>query len=245
MMEDVEWTKGEIIKKQIVLTWSGGIDSTALIAQLLKKGYEVFAFRFNINIYGSSFEEREKRAIKELLPKLQKIGKIHFKELEGDFLFNFSPDGKEIPRRNRFIIDSMLETQNKPRKIYNIGLGEYIGADTWVVQDHVGGADADHRALSAYIYNEYGLSFRFWSLADFGESRFKHNRVKLGTDILGEDMFLTTNCLEDGTIHCGECYKCIERNIAFIKILGNDSTEYISNPKENKRYDLYLRQMNG
>jgi 7-cyano-7-deazaguanine synthase in queuosine biosynthesis len=233
--------KKDIEKKQIVCTWSGGIDSTALIANLLNNGYEVFAYR--LKIYQDKFEKRELNAIEKLLPIFKKLGKIHFKILDGSFLWNFSPDKIEIPRRNKLIIDNMVETICKPNKIYNLGLGEYIGADTWVVKDHVSGADADARSLTAYIYNEYGLAIRLFTLADFGESRFKDDRIRLGTNIIKEDMFLTTNCLNNNLKHCGNCYKCIERHVGFLNILGNDKTKYLNNPEQNEKYNKYKEQM--
>jgi len=230
-------------KKKIVCTWSGGIDSTALIGHLLFNGYQVLAV--TLNFYEDIFVDRERKARELLLPHLKSIGPITILEKEGNFLWNFSPDGKEIPRRNRLIIDHIIETVCRPKEIYYIGVGEYIGADTWVVKDHVAGADADARALISYVYCEYGLDFRIITLADFGESRFKVDRIKLGYDIIGDSMFLTTNCLNNSEIHCGECYKCVERNIAFELLLDHDETVYMADPKLNSMHSVYANQMKG
>lgn len=229
------------MNKKIVCTWSGGIDSTALIANLLKNNYEVTAV--TLSFYGDLFVSREKRARDLLLPILNKLGKVKTIERDGSFLWNFSPDNKEIPRRNKLIMDHLLETTCTPSKIYSLGMGEYVGADSWVVTDHVSMADADTRSLSAYLYNEYGLRFRLITLADFGESRFKKDRIKLGFDVIFDKMFLTTNCLENYETHCGECYKCIERNVGFKIIAGADETTYLKPPEQHPLYQKYFNQM--
>jgi hypothetical protein len=223
----------------ITCAWSGGIDSTALIAQLLKAGHVVKAFA--LDVYGGAFAMREFAARVTLLPKLKELGDItYYPAQRADWIWAFSPDGVEIPRRNRHIIDHLVTSW----RATNIGLGEYIGADTWVVQDHVGAADADSRALAAYIYHEYGLSVRLWTLSDFGEARYKHNRLKLGVDA-GIDMTLTTNCLTDNSIHCGACYKCIERSVAFAKLGLEDSTRYATDPRKHPAWSIYDQQMSG
>jgi hypothetical protein len=228
-------------KKEVVCTWSGGVDSTALIALLLRDGYKVNAL--TLNFYERDFVSREARSRKNLLEDLSKLGDISVIEKDGSFLWSFSPDGVEIPRRNRLIIDHLIETECKPRGLYYLGVGEYIGADTWVVRDHVGSADADARALTSYIYQEYGLDFRLLTLADFGESRYKSDRVALGASVIGDLMFKTTNCLNNVPEHCGECYKCVERHVSFTKVFGRDETVYLSPPRNSERYRLYLEQM--
>jgi hypothetical protein len=231
------------MKKEIVCTWSGGIDSTALVALLLKEGFVVNAI--TLRLYQERFSQREYLARQDLMPILKKIGgdKFKIKEKEGSFLWAFSPDGEEIPWRNKRIIDHLIETENKPNKIYYIGMGEYIGADSWVTKDHVSMGDADARSLASYIYQEYGLDYRLMTLADFGESRFKNHRVKLGAKVIGEEMFKTTNCLKNSLRHCGECYKCIERHVAMNMIFHKDITEYNVDPKNSPLYNPYMRQM--
>jgi hypothetical protein len=229
------------MKKEIVMTWSGGIDSTALLALLLRDGWDVHAL--TLNFYDHVFLSRETRARAQLFPVLFKIKEFTQVETRGDFLWQFSPDGIEIPRRNRLIIDHLIESYCRPKGIYYLGLGEYIGADSWVVKDHVGGADADARALTSYIYQEYGLDFRLMTLADFGESRFKSDRIALGKSVIGDMMFKTTNCLNNVSIHCGECYKCVERHVGFEKVFGYDPTLYTKHPKQDDRYGSYRVQM--
>lgn len=242
-------------KAPIVATWSGGIDSTAVIAQLLARGEDVHAV--TVLFGGDRYMEREARARGWLIPYLESIqgegngrGHIRFATLDGTFLRAFSTADGEIPTRNKRIIDALLARHVGCREI---AMGEYVGCDTWVVRDHVGAADCDARSLTSYVYFEYGLDYRLWTLADFGESRYKSDRLKLGIDILGSVvMSHTTNCLHDLITHCGRCYKCVERAVAFAILEEEDLTVYTEDPLDDnapsKTLTLaaaYRRQMTG
>ena len=237
-------------QREVVASWSGGIDSTGVVAWLLKSGYRVRMV--TLQIYGGDFGAREAGARTRLLPLLETVARIHggqivsHKTLEADWLWAFSPNGREIPRRNKHILDHLVTKHCIPHGITNVAMGEYIGADTWVVKDHVGAADADHRSLTAYLYYEYGINYRFMSLADFGESRYKSDRLQLLIDALGEGAAcLTSNCLYEATAHCGRCYKCIERAAAFDTLHVIDRTSYITNPMLEEAYQIYVQQMKG
>lgn len=237
--------------KTIWVTWSGGVDSTGVIANLLKGGWTVYpvCLKFGPDQYRS----REAEARYKLALFFFDRYPHTFKEVmfaDGAFLDKFSPDGVEIPRRNKYIIDYMMANYVIPNDGYYIGMGEYIGADTWAVKDHVGAHDCDARYFSAYLLAEYGLSYRFISLADFGESRYKSDRVRLLVDAMGvEGALHTTNCMRDVIQHCGQCYKCIERACAFDEVLIPkgfvDTTIYTCNPREETSYPAYQMQMHG
>lgn len=227
---------------EVVVSWSGGIDSTALVAQLLRQGHRVHTVA--LGIYGGAFGARELAARNELLGAMRSLGNwASHEERAAPWVWAFSPDGVEIPRRNRLIIDHLIEHDARAQGMH-IGLGEYIGCESWVVRDHVGAADADARALAAYIYDQYGLGVRLWTLADFGESRYKDDRLRLGIEA-GVDMCATTNCLTDGPVHCGACYKCIERSVAFWRISYLDTTVYAVDPRAHPAWDAYWSQMSG
>ncbi len=237
-------------RPQVVASWSGGIDSTGVVAWLLYSGYDVHIV--TLNIYGGAFGKRERNARHALLPALASVAArgegriVTRRQQDAKWLWAFSPDEKEIPRRNKHILDHLVTAHCIPRGITNVAMGEYIGADTWVVQDHVAAADADHRSLAAYLYYEYGIRYRFMSLANFGESRFKSDRLRLLIKAIGtEAATLTSNCLYEGVEHCGRCYKCIERAAAFCVLGITDKTVYYDDPQEPEAYGVYIRQMQG
>lgn len=235
--------------KQVVASWSGGIDSTGVVANLLRRGYDVHAV--TLNIYGGEFGKREKRAREQLWSVLADAGnigggKFETTETPASWIWAFSPDGFEIPRRNKHIIDHLITAYCMPKGITNIAMGEYIGADSWLVSDHVGAADADARSLGAYIFNEYGLDYRMFTLADFGESRYKVDRLRLLVEGIGSvAASKTSNCLYDYDEHCGACYKCVERAAAFDLLSLADLTVYLEDPRANKAYPTYKEQMTG
>lgn len=240
-------------KKEIIVLWSGGIDSTALVGKLLLAGWTITLTVINIYRFRSPvFAQRERVARLKLLQEFQKIperpgiGSVGIQEIDGSFLWNYSPDGREIPYRNKRMLDFLIARILQRWGVYCVGMGEYIGADSWVVRDHVGAADCDARSLAAYLYNEYGLNYQLITLADFGQSRYKHHRLEMGIDTLGLDiMTQTTNCLMNTEQHCGKCYKCLERRAAFELLGHSDRTEYSVDPTKQDKYPLYLEQMKG
>jgi len=235
--------------KFIHVTWSGGIDSTALIGLLLKAGWSVQPVTL---LFGKTgYKVREEAARDYLLDWFLR----HYPEsmqpsiyVDGNFLSEFAI-GPEIPRRNKHILDFMMMQYVIPQDGYYLGMGEYIGADTWLVKDHVGAHDADSRYLAAYMLHEYGLDYRFMALNDFGESRYKADRIRLLVDALSPYAALrTSNCMDDlPGMHCGKCYKCIERHVGFEEVLGrgHDTTQYDIDPEKHVSYELYLQQMRG
>jgi len=236
---------------EVVLSWSGGIDSTALLGLLLQAGRRVRAINFRIyDDVAPLMAARERDARSVLLSKIRRgQGRVIMEECPGDWIWRFSPDGVEIPHRNKRIIDVMIDhlSPAAPARV-EIALGEYVGADSWVVREHVGEQDADARWLSSYIVQEYGLRVRLWTLADFGESRYKSDRVALLLRAVGEEAaLLTTNCMRNVPTHCGVCYKCIERAVAFDLTLGSgeDTTSYTVDPRARAEYGVYARQMAG
>ena len=229
---------------RVVCSWSGGIDSTGVVANLLRRGYDVRAITYHI--YGRSFGAREARAraaLKEVFATLG--GHFEHHEEDADWIWAFSPDGVEIPRRNKHLIDRLALVECARAETHNLGMGEYVGADTWLVADHVAAADADARSLTAYLYAEYGMGYRLFTLADFGESRYKVNRLRLCYDAIGEAVNLTSVCLRDFDRHCGQCYKCIERAAAFDLAGYVDETVYLEDPRRAANFGLYLAQMKG
>lgn len=235
-------------EKKCYVTWSGGIDSTGVLGLLLQAGWEVFPI--NLSFGEMNYQGREAHAREELAEMFEMRYPHQWNATyhdSGHFLSGFMRDG-EIPRRNKHILDYMMENHVIPTECYYVGMGEYIGADTWVVKDHVGEHDADARYLAAYLLHEYGSGYRLMTLADFGESRCKSDRVCLLVDAIGPDYaLLTTNCMANMNMHCGRCYKCVERHVAFEEVLGRgmDTTEYAVNPESSPCYESYVRQARG
>lgn len=236
--------------KQVIVSWSGGIDSTAVLACLLARGWDALAVSNDLyDEWTPMYAMRERSARERLKGPLLDLAtsggsSLEFDHARASFLRAFSlKDSMAIPQRNKRFIDLLMARYLIPLRIPNLAMGEYIGVDTWVVRDHVPPNDCDDRALSAYLFSEYGLEYRFISLADFGESRYKSDRLKLGSDHL--PMSLTTNCMADSLIDCGACYKCVERAAAFEHASIIDGTSYLVDPRRHPAFQTYLNQMEG
>ncbi len=237
---------------KVAMLWSGGIDSTAVLANLIKRGYEVTVRTSDLHQdLMPSYWNREQRAREKLWDKLEKLALVYnasisLHALRSKDIWAFALKGTlEIPQRNKRLLDLLMAQVVLPDGLMNVAMGEYVGVDTWLVRDHVPPNDCDHRALSAYLLSEYGMKYRFISLQDFGESRYKSDRLKIGYKVLGDDVSLTTNCMEDTTEDCGECYKCVERAAAFAVANLVDFTQYKKDPRRNERFSLYQKQMLG
>ena len=246
------------MKERVYATWSGGIDSTAVVASLLCRGWDVYTTAIDIaDALGHlAMSKRERDARLQMLPVLEGIAENHGAEFshkedaDADWIMAFSDPARpgEIPRRNKRILDYMMAQYvlPDPSGARNLAMGEYVGADTWVVRDHVDEMDADHRSLSAYLLHEYSIDYRLISLQDFGESRFKQQRLRIGIDAGGQYlMAMTTNCLRDGLEHCGSCYKCVERFVAWSLLGEHDTQSYMVDPRKSPTYDTYVAQMTG
>lgn len=231
--------------------WSGGIDSTALIGLMIEAGIpaQVISVPF-YSISAPRMAAREARAreriwaeIQRALPAQRRL-LYNYMAYDGLDLSAFTAKG-EIPRRNRYLIDYVITRCCGPAG--TIGMGEYVGADTWVVQDHVAAADADTRALVAYLWHEWGPAYRLLTLSDFGRpARFKKDRLELGLSTMGRKiMGLTTNCLADSAVHCGLCYKCVERAVAWHLLGKRDPTRYLKPPRKSHLWPQYLAQQQG
>lgn len=237
--------------KRIWTTWSGGIDSTALVGKLLQAGYTVFPIAI---LMGSQTYQHNEEGARKTLSNYFKARYprtwIDPVTVSGAFLKSFSPDGgQEVPRRNKHIMDFVMMNYVIPNDLYYIGMGSHLGADTPAV-DHLHGNDTDSRHMNAYLLSEYGIGYQLMSCLDFGPSRYKTDRIEMMLDsVTAHYAFATYNCLDgvENDMHCGQCYKCVERHAAFESVLGDgqDKTRYVYNPKAMSFYEAYLGHFNG
>lgn len=237
--------------KRIWATWSGGVDSTALMSQLLAAGFDVHPI---VVLFGPAAMRRNemiaRAEINEYFATRYPDSWHKPVHVPGDFLNVFSSDGgREVLRRNKHIMDYVMMNHVIPDDVYYIGTGTYVGADTSAV-DHLHGMDTDSRYLSAYLLSEYGLGYQHMSLGDFGTSRYKTDQVAQLIQFLPLNYaFATYNCMtgydDFPGVHCGVCYKCVERHAAFLREVGADNTPYHTNPRNVPYFKDYLEHFKG
>lgn len=213
-----------------VLVYSGGLDSTVLLHELVSNGRHPFALSFD---YSSRHNHKElKLAAKNCLSLgvEHKIIPLSFiGELFASALLKSGPpvpDGKYMPEN---LAQTVVPFRNPIMMSVATGFAESIGAFEVLLASHAG----DHQlypdcrpefnqAFAKAVYlgtdQKVTLSFPYQGLnkraiADRGRS-------------LGVDFLQTWTCYKGGTIHCGGCSACLERRHALRQEEGLDPTEY-------------------
>lgn len=210
--------------KTVVLSYSGGLDSTTLLAHYLANGYSVIACSFT---YGSKHNVYELEASKAVIDYYQRLEKpVVRKEFRVDNIFkDFSSNlllgGGEIPE-GHYESENMKLTVVPGRNLIFAsilaGLAESMGVKTIALGVHQG----DHHiypdcrkdfvdSLSSTIYlssdGKVRVEAPFLSLT-------KAQIVAYGTR-LEAPYQLTRTCYKDQPLACGRCGSCRERIEAF------------------------------
>ena len=217
-----------------VLVYSGGLDSTVLLHQLLADGDQVLALSVD---YGQrhrvelEYARRlaEAVGIEWRLADLSSVGQL----LGGSSLT--SPD-VAVPY-GHYAEQSMKQTvvANRNMIMLSVAAGWAISqrADRVAYAAHTGDhaiypdcrpefAEAVDRAIRLADWHEIHLVCPFVRLT-------KAQIVARGAE-LGVDFARTWSCYEGGAIHCGRCGTCFERREAFSQAGVHDPTKYEATP---------------
>jgi 7-cyano-7-deazaguanine synthase len=217
-----------------VLIYSGGLDSTVLLHQLLADGDQVRALSVD---YGQrhrvelEYAQRsaERLGVEWRLADLSSVGPL----LGGSSLT--SPE-IAVPH-GHYAQQSMKQTvvANRNMIMLAVAAGWAISgrADRVAYAAHTGDhaiypdcrpefAEAVDRAIRLADWHEVYLYCPFVQLT-------KAQIVARGAE-LGVDFGRTWSCYEGGQIHCGRCGTCFERREAFAQAGVADPTQYEATP---------------
>lgn len=215
---------------KVLISLSGGLDSTTLLYYLINKGAKVEAISFN---YGSKHNNIEIEYAKKICKKLNinhRIIKLDF--INEHFKSDLLQNGGVIPE-GHYQAENMKSTvvpfRNGIFLSISAGIAESCGCEFIALASHSG----DHaiypdcrttftKAMFEAI--KYGTEKEIYLIAPFNKIT-KTDIVKLGNE-LNVDFSLTYSCYNGREKHCGKCGTCIERKEAFAEAKVSDPTIY-------------------
>lgn len=228
-----------MIVKNVLIAFSGGLDSTTLLAHYLEQGSSVHCVFFK---YGSTHEKHEYKASKNVIQYyINKgfdieyteidIGSIFrlctksslLKQNEKNIPFGFYADSNlkqtAVPGRN-LIMASILASIAESENIRTIALGVHSG-------DHDLYADCTPEFI--YPLNEaIEVSTNRKSVLETPFLHFSKKKIiKHGLGFVTPVPYhLTRTCYTNKKIACGKCSTCLERLEAFKQLQIKDPLKY-------------------
>jgi 7-cyano-7-deazaguanine synthase len=213
-----------------VAIFSGGLDSTVLLAHLLAEGDEVLALSVD---YG----QRHRRELDHARSIASQLGvRWQLADLAGvrPLLAGSSQTSDDVPvPHGHYAAENMKQTVVPNRNMIMLAV-----AAGWAISER-----ADRLAYGAHggdhtIYPDCRPEFaaavgQAIALADWHRVElycpFIHSKksdiVRRGAE-LGVDFASTWSCYEGGAVHCGLCGTCVERKEAFALAGVADPTRY-------------------
>lgn len=232
-----------------IVSLSGGLDSTVLLAHCLANGDEIIALSF----YYGQRHNRELRAAKEIcehfdvahrVVDVPDIGRL-FAELGSDSALLY---GQDVPH-GHYAHENMVKTivPNRNAIFASILMGACVAtkADRIALAPHNGDAAIypDCRpSFYAFLTPAFALGNDLGMATGLIYTPFvdmsKADIVKVGAT-LGVPFKLTWSCYEGGETHCSVCGTCYERREAFEDAGVTDPTEYHLTYKEWKEWQAH------
>jgi 7-cyano-7-deazaguanine synthase len=217
---------------KVLHVYSGGLDSTVLLAKLLHEKHEVQCLNF---YYGSNHNLHERFAARSISAS----SGITLKEISLDFIKNSFKSsllsGADAIPSGHYQAENMRSTvvsfRNGIMLSIAAGFAESLGMEAISIASHAG----DH-----YIYPDCRPQFNTAmedAIREGTEKRIKlltpfYDVTKTGIVTLGaklkanKAMALSYSCYRGGEKHCGTCGACNERKEAFKEAGVKDETIY-------------------
>lgn len=200
--------------KRVCVLASGGIDSSVLVADMLRQGYEVHPFYMRCGLY---WERAELAWLRRLLralayPRLKALA-VAEASLSGFWRGHWSLTGRKVPGASTPCDSVYLPGRNLLLLSY-AGLFSHLRRIPLVAQAVLKGnpfADATpgfRRRMEGTI--GAGLGSRIRIIAPY----LRLSKSQVIARVKGFPLHLTFSCLSPrGLAHCGVCAKCEERRL--------------------------------
>jgi len=229
---------------RIVVIYSGGLDSTVLLAKCIEEFDSIVALNF---AYGSKHNQRERQAARKVCKALR----VQLFEYDLPPLLNgeYDEEGSYHPPTALFKSDLLISGGEIPDGDYNAdnmgstvvpfrngvmlslatGFAASHGFNIVAIANHSGDHDLYPDCCPGFIksYREAirrGTGKKVELVAPFTHLT-KADIVKLGVEI-DAPLGLTWSCYKGGERHCGICGTCRERIESFVLADVFDPTEY-------------------
>jgi 7-cyano-7-deazaguanine synthase len=226
----------KIDQDKAVVILSGGLDSSGVAAYWKREGYEINLLTFNYGQRASQEIKRAKEIGEELKSINHKIIDISFmKELYGSTNVLTDPT-KEMP--SSFQRNIIVPIRNAVFLTIATAYSFSICAKILAYGAHL--TDQPYPDCRPEFAKELASALnlgdidaikqgqhpeiRIWSPAIQGLS--KDEMLKISYAILGNKIYRSWSCYEDGDVHCGRCESCNNRRNAFRLAGIEDLTEY-------------------
>ncbi len=220
--------------RKAVAVVSGGIDSSTLLYNLAKNGFESHALTF---LYGQK-HSKEIQAAKDIASSLGIEHKVidisSIREiLDSSALINPDlpiPKVPETAEHYDALKVTIVPNRNSIFLALAVAYASRIGADRVFYGAHFSDRgvypDCRKEFVDAFMHAERVATenFELTVEAPFVDMN-KGDVVKLGIR-LGVPYHMTWSCYGGGSVHCGTCSSCRERKRAFIEAGVKDPTEY-------------------
>ncbi|GFN39650.1 MAG: 7-cyano-7-deazaguanine synthase [Thaumarchaeota archaeon] len=224
--------------KKAIIIFSGGLDSLCTTAYLMSK-YQLYAITFAYGQRAKKEVNIAKCFAKTLKLKEHKITDIAFMKVLYENTNVLTSKKKRMPSKFDYSIVAPIRnaifltiasawafTKNASVVAYGAHTGDKNYPDCR--------PDFSRKLENALNKGEIdGIKsgkrkrIKIWSPAVDGLS--KSEILKIGHNILGDDIFKTWSCYENGKVHCGKCESCRNRKKAFTVSHIKDKTKYRTN----------------
>lgn len=220
--------------KKVVLSLSGGLDSTTLLAYYLAKNYEVLPVIFN---YKSKHNKYENKAAFNVC----KYYSLNYRFVEMPFInelfkSNLLSSGEEIPE-GYYTDATMSQTVVPGRNLIFLsilaGYAESVEAGVVAVGVHAGDHAIYPDCRAEFIYSANTTIFLSSDSKVIVEAPFlyldKTKILELGYSLPSHYIppyNLTRTCYKDQELSCGKCGSCTERLESFENIGRKDPIKY-------------------
>ena len=222
--------------KKAVVVFSGGIDSISTCTYLKQK-YELYGISF---LYGQKANQEIKKAksfAKILGLKDHKIVDINFmKKLYGN-TNALTSSKKKIPGKFNYSI--VVPIRNGIFLSIATAWAFSINADLVAYGAHTGDKNYpdcrptfSKKIESAFNQGEIdgiksGIRKKMEIWTPYKGGLSKSMLLEKGYRVLGDKIFNTWSCYQDGKTHCGKCESCNNRKAAFLEASIVDKTHYL------------------